>query len=53
MSEEQFKALMESHRSIHQSLNVIKVMISLIFVMVVLAPVLQQFGLWNLLGIGQ
>lgn len=51
--DERFKALAEGQRHLQRLLMFNSYLIILIFVIVVIGPILRQFGLWNILGFGE
>lgn len=53
MSDEQFRLLLEKQHAIQKHVNFISYLVTMLFVIDVIGPILQQFGLWNIMGLGQ
>lgn len=53
MTDEQYREIREAQKRIENSLWWIAWMLSVVFFFVVIAPIMKDYGLWNLLGIGE
>jgi hypothetical protein len=53
LTEEQFRQIRESQRRIESSVSRIEWMVGVLLAIAVVIPILQQFGLYNLMGIGE
>lgn len=52
MDDERYQNLVEWHRATQRQLGIVQFLLMMIFIMTVIAPILQQFGWWNILNIG-
>lgn len=53
MTDEQFEQIRASQRRIEANLRWMYFLVLMIFALTVIAPILQQFGLYNLMGVGE
>jgi len=50
VGEEEYRNLIEWHRNTQKAIGRLEFLVGLIFFVVVIAPILRHFGLWNLAG---